>query len=115
MGTGFRKRSCSYNKLKPNGDSKKSHHALVRLWPAALLLRLRLATRPTLGRLRLLRLLRRLRGPTTLPGGRRGGLLRLLRLRHRTRRPTDLWNRAYSAVTLAWHLPLIRAAGRNGA
>src|SRR5882672_2873292 len=30
-GTGFRKRSCSSNKLERDDDSKKSHHALARL------------------------------------------------------------------------------------
>jgi hypothetical protein len=29
VGTGFRKRSCSDNKLERDDDSKKSHHALV--------------------------------------------------------------------------------------
>src|SRR5262249_34974186 len=32
VGTGFRKTSCSSKKLERDGDSKKSHHALMG-WP----------------------------------------------------------------------------------
>jgi hypothetical protein len=29
VGTGFRKRSCSTNRLEPDDDSKRNHHALA--------------------------------------------------------------------------------------
>jgi uncharacterized protein (TIGR02117 family) len=37
VGTGFRKTSCSNNDLKRDGDSKKSHRALVKRWARRLL------------------------------------------------------------------------------